>query len=113
MALPWCRVLIVFIVAVSDISMYVYENYFSGSNQQVPIGYTAHISGALTGLLVGILCLRNLRWETHEEYIWAISACIFGILTGTAIIYSIAVPTHFVGIRNTTEIECISDGSII
>jgi membrane associated rhomboid family serine protease len=62
MALPWCRVLIVIIVAVSDIAVYFYGIYVSNSSQ-VPIGYAAHISGAIAGLLVGIVCLKNLRWE--------------------------------------------------
>ena len=108
MALPWCRVLIVTIVAVSDIAVYVYDIYVSNS-QQVPIGYAAHISGAIAGLLVGIVCLKNLRWEEHEKYIWALSACIFGLLIGSTIIYSVAFPSHFIGIRNVLNITCVSD----
>ena len=111
MALPWCRVLIVMVVAVSDISVYVYDIYVSG-NDQVPIGYAAHISGAISGLLVGILCLKNLRWEEHEKYIWAISACIFALLIGSAIVYSLAYPSHFVGVRHALNITCISNDII-
>ena len=111
MALPWCRVLIVIIVAVSDIAVYFYGIYVSNSSQ-VPIGYAAHISGAIAGLLVGIVCLKNLRWEQHEKYIWALSACIFGLLIGSTIIYSVAFPSHFTGIRHIRNITCVSNDII-
>jgi membrane associated rhomboid family serine protease len=75
MALPWCRVLIVIIVAVSDIAVYFYGIYVSNSSQ-VPIGYAAHISGAIAGLLVGIVCLKNLRWE-HQENIFGARQLVF------------------------------------
>ena len=109
MALPWCRVLIVLIVAISDIAVYVYDIYVAPSGKQVPIGYAAHISGAISGLLVGILCLKNLRWEEHEKYIWAASACVFILLIGSAMVYSLAFPSHFIGIRGTFNITCISN----
>lgn len=110
MALPWCRVIVVVVVAVSDIAVYIYDLYISDNHgAQVPIGYAAHISGAISGLLVGIMCLKNLRWERHEKYIWAASACIFAILIGTAIIWSIAFPSHFIGIRHIYNVTCISD----
>ena len=45
--------------------------------------YTAHRSGALASLLLGITCLKNLRWECHERYIWAVSATVFVLLIGS------------------------------
>ena len=108
MVFPWCRVLVVVIVVVSDIAVYVYDIYLSSESQK-PVGYAAHISGAIAGLFVGILVLRNLRWERHERYIWAFSACVFILLIGSAIIWSLAVPTHFVGIRHQVNITCLSD----
>ena len=38
MVFPWCRVLVVVIVVVSDIAVYVYEVYLSNESQK-PIGY--------------------------------------------------------------------------
>ncbi len=111
MTLPWCRVIFVFVVAISDISVYVYEIYVA-QNKQVPIGYAAHISGAIAGLLVGILGLKNLRWEPYEKCIWRISACLFAILIGSALIYSVAFPSHFVGVQKIFNITCLSDSII-
>ena len=107
MALPWCRVLVVVIVAVSDVAVYIYDIYLSNTTGK-SIGYAAHISGAVAGLFVGILVLRNLRWERHERYIWAFSGCVFILLLGSAIIYSVTMPDHFTGIRYKFNITCIS-----
>jgi len=109
MTLAWCRVLTVVIVAVSDVAVYVYDIYLSAETTQKPVGYAAHIAGAFAGLFVGILVLRNLRWERHERYIWAFSACVFLLLIGSPIIWSLAVPSHFVGIRHQVNITCLSD----
>ena len=95
MTCPWCRMFIVSLVAITDVAVYIYEHYSGHSTDQIPISYPAHISGALAGLLVGIVCLKNLRWERHERYIWAVSVCIFALLIGSAIIFSIANPSYF------------------
>lgn len=110
MAYPWCRVFIVIVVAVTDVAVYIYD-MCTGGEQNNPVSYAAHLSGALTGLLVGITCLKNLRWERHERYIWAVSATIFVLLIGSAIVWNLADPGHFVGISKdvASQIDCISD----
>lgn len=108
MTCPWCRVLVVSVVAVTDLAVYIYDMHIVGGQGQ-PVSYAAHLSGALTGLLVGITCLKNLRWETYERYIWAVSATVFVLLIGTAIIWNFADPSHFVGVPDNIVIDCISD----
>ncbi len=104
MACPWCRILIVLVVALTDIVVYVYDVYVVGHTN--PVSYPAHISGAVTGLLVGISALKNLRWEPHERYIWAASTFTFVVLMLVAIVWNVAVPSHFVGLA--MDIPCIS-----
>lgn len=87
---------IVSLVAITDVAVFIYEHYNKGvTPDQISVSYPAHVSGALAGLLVGITCLKNLRWERHERYIWAISVIIFVLLIGTAIIFSLAYPSYF------------------
>ena len=38
MSLPWCRVLVVVIVAVSDVAVYIYDIYLSGKQSGKSIG---------------------------------------------------------------------------
>ena len=99
MTCPWCRVFVVTVVAVTDVAVYIYNMTVVGSSGGgQPVSYAAHLAGALTGLLVGITCLKNLRWETHERYVWAVSATVFILLIGSAVVFSIAYPSWFVGI---------------
>ena len=97
MTCPWCRVFVVSVVAVTDVAVYIYNMHVVGSAGAQPVSYAAHLEGAITGLLVGITCLKNLRWETHERYVWAVSATVFVLLIGSAIVFSVAYPSWFVG----------------
>ncbi len=96
--------LIVLVVAVTDTVVYIYDQYVAGHAK--PVSYPAHISGAVTGLLVGISALKNLNWEPHERYIWAASTFTFALLMLVAIVWNLAVPGHFQGI--SIDIPCIS-----
>lgn len=106
MACPWCRIFVVLAVALTDVVVYVYDIYVVGGDQK-PISYPAHIAGAATGLLVGIVCLKNLKWERHERFIWVFSILSFGVLMLVAIVWNIAVPSHFTGL--SIDVKCISD----
>ena len=113
MTCPLCRILLVLVVAVSDIGVFIYNVYIAPADMSggtvLPVGYTAHVFGAIAGLLVGIMGLKNLRVERHETYIWYVSFFIFFILITTAIVWSIAWPDHFQVARKDHEIPCISD----
>lgn len=59
------------------------------------IGYVAHIAGAGAGLLVGLYILRNLEVQSWERVLCRISALIFIILIGVAVVWNIAYPDYF------------------
>ncbi len=105
MSCPWCRILVVAVVALTDFAVYIYDVHVVGHS--APVSYPAHISGAIVGLLVGIVCLKNLRWEKYERIIWIISILVFSVLMLIAIVFSIAVPEHFTGVA-VSGIGCIS-----
>lgn len=105
MTCPWTRIFVVCIVTFTDVIVYIYDTYIVGHEN--PISYPAHISGAATGLLVGITCLKNLRWETHERYIWAFSVFTFVILMLVAIVWNVAFPSHFPGL--SFPVPCVSE----
>ena len=128
-------ILVVLVVALADVIVYVYDMYVVGHTN--PVSYPAHISGAITGLLMGITVLKNLRsvthsvcrkrhalhneirldfdfpfrscrWEQHERVIWAVSVCTFVVLMLVGIVWNVAVPSHFVGLPVPMP-ECITD----
>ena len=63
--------------AVVDTGMAVYSKHMYQHDNTT--GYTAHIAGALSGLIVGILVLKNRKVRTWE--IWLKLLCV--LLTGT------------------------------
>lgn len=90
------------LVALTDIAVYIYDISVIGRSS-TPVSYPAHIAGAVTGLLMGILVLRNLYWRSYERYIWAFSVLIFILLMLVAIIWNVAVPDHFTGLAVTMD----------
>lgn len=59
------------------------------------VGYTAHLSGAIAGFLVGIIFLKNLHVLPHEKAIWWISLTIYSSLMLAGIIFHIVKPDYF------------------
>jgi len=51
--------------------------------------YAAHFGGALAGLLVGILVLRNLEKKKWEKVLWIVGLVVFTILVVFAIAWNI------------------------
>ena len=114
MSWPWFRMFFVTLIGLSDVIVYFYRQSDVTSIQD-PISYPAHISGAAVGLLAGITCLKNLRWERFERYIWAASACLCLIIIGTPAIFTLANPVYFeepVRYLNFT-LSCSADAEII
>uniref|UniRef100_A0A8D8Q0E9 Rhomboid-related protein 3 n=1 Tax=Cacopsylla melanoneura TaxID=428564 RepID=A0A8D8Q0E9_9HEMI len=83
---------IFFMLATLDIGNAVYNRY---SDKPDPIGYTAHIGGALAGLLVGIYLLRNLEVKSHERFLFWAALIVSFILFGVGIAWNVLDPSHW------------------
>ena len=90
MTWPWCRMVFVTLVGLSDVVM-----YFMQQSDVEQVSYPAHISGAAIGLFAGVTFLKNLRWESFERYIWAASVFISLLLIGLPVVFSLANPSYF------------------
>ena len=90
MSQPWVRVGVVTITAATDIGVYVYQTAILGQPAK-PVSYPAHIAGAVAGLLVGVICLRNLSPEPHQRYIWIACLVLYISLILVAVIWSCLV----------------------
>ncbi|XP_017869332.1 PREDICTED: protein rhomboid [Drosophila arizonae] len=76
----------------TDLGTSVYRHL---TDQHDQIGYIAHLSGALAGLLVGIGVLRNLEVRRWERILWWIAVIFYFALMTTGIIVHIFVPDYF------------------
>jgi membrane associated rhomboid family serine protease len=83
----------------------VFVSVFQETNGDVASG-TAHLFGAIAGVLVGIGVLRNLRVRPYQRKLWILSLSLYFILVLAAICYNI----RFVYIQQfnniKTQLEC-------
>jgi rhomboid-related protein 1/2/3 len=80
------------LLSLLDFMMFLHNN---DTNLKNPVGYTAHLFGAISGLLVGIGVLRNLKDNYLEKILWIISVTIYILLMTFGICLNIFYPEYF------------------
>lgn len=93
MEFAWVRLIGLVTFATSDIGIAVYDRYFTMKNNR--ISYAAHVSGAVAGLLLGLIVLRNLRVRSWETLVGFIAATAYVILMCIAILFNVFSMDHF------------------
>lgn len=76
-----------------DTGSSIYNRYFVSVDNQ--IGYTAHLAGAVAGLLVGVFMLRNLNVRPWEKKLCWFCIVIYVLLIGSAVIWNAVFPEYF------------------
>ncbi|XP_071129235.1 protein rhomboid-like [Mytilus edulis] len=66
----------VLIIASADVGFAIWDRYSSEVND-APVGYTAHLMGALAGLTIGLVVLKNFEQKLHDQYIWWIALAVY------------------------------------
>lgn len=66
----------VFIIASADVGFAIWGRY-SSDGTEAPVGYTAHLMGALAGLTMGLVILKNFEQKLHDQYIWWIALAVY------------------------------------
>lgn len=93
MSIPIVQLLIFLVITVVDTGTAIYNRYFLDLNEH--IGYAAHFAGAIAGLLVGILVLRNLDESRGERICKYISLTLFVMFIGVTIILNATLINYF------------------
>lgn len=93
MSLAPIMLIIYSILIVVDIGTSIYNRYWLKPEDQV--SYSAHIAGALVGLLVGLWVLKNIVPSKRENYIWWIALILFVLIMGTMILLNVFWTNHF------------------
>lgn len=76
-----------------DFGSSIYNRYFVDVDNQ--IGYTAHLAGAIAGLLVGVYTLRNLNVRPWEKKLCWSCFVIYVLLTGSGVLWNVMFPEYF------------------
>uniref|UniRef100_A0A1B0FFD2 Rhomboid-like protein n=1 Tax=Glossina morsitans morsitans TaxID=37546 RepID=A0A1B0FFD2_GLOMM len=86
------QLLVFLIFCLTDLGTSVYRHV---TDQHDQVGYMAHLSGAVAGLLVGIGVLRNLEVRRWERILWWIAVIFYFALMMTGILVHVLVPDYF------------------
>ena len=94
------RLFIVIVYAIVDFVIAVYRRFTSDHRQNV--SFTAHLAGAIAGLLVGIIVLKNRQvhaWELKLKMVCIIS---FGIFILACMFWNVTADPIFKRLKNTS-----------
>ena len=88
------RLIGIFIVASADVGFAIYDRYAA---EQIgpPVSYVAHLTGALAGLTIGLLVLKNFEQKLHEQLIWWVALGVYAACTLFAILFNVFNPEPF------------------
>ncbi|CAG2111437.1 unnamed protein product [Medioppia subpectinata] len=81
------RLFAVFVIASTDVGIAIYDRYYHES--EGPVSYVAHLTGALAGLTIGLLVLKNFEQKLHEQLMWWIALGVYGACILFAILYNV------------------------
>ena len=80
--------LLLFPVASADVGFAIWDRYTRSSEDEEPVGYVAHLMGALAGLTIGLIVLKNFQQKLHTRVLWWVALAIYGLCTLFAICWN-------------------------
>lgn len=92
MQFAFFQLLVFLFLTITDVGSAIYNRYMNVDDK---IGYTAHLAGGLSGLLVGLYILRNLEVHSWEKKISIISVIMFVLVIVGCIVFNIFYPDYF------------------
>lgn len=82
----------VFAIASCDVGYAIYSRY-AAETGGFPVSYIAHLTGALAGLTIGLLVLKNFEQRLHEQLLWWVALGVYAACTIFAILFNVLNPT--------------------
>ncbi|KAK6170629.1 hypothetical protein SNE40_018979 [Patella caerulea] len=76
MELGLLKLAAIFIIASADVGFAIWDRY-THKESSPPVGYTAHLMGAIAGLTIGLVVLKNFEQKLHEQYLWWIALAVY------------------------------------
>ncbi|XP_044760040.1 protein rhomboid isoform X1 [Coccinella septempunctata] len=79
-------------IASCDVGYAIYSRY-AGEVFGPPVSYVAHLTGALAGLTIGLLVLKNFEQKLHEQLLWWVALGVYAACTIFAILFNVMNPS--------------------
>ncbi|ROT62859.1 putative protein rhomboid-like [Penaeus vannamei] len=91
------RLIGVFFVASADVGFAIYDRY-AHETVGLPVSYVAHLTGALAGLTLGLVVLKNFEQRLHEQLLWWVALGVYAACTMFAILFNFFHPYPYIGV---------------
>ncbi|XP_071545619.1 rhomboid-related protein 3-like [Panulirus ornatus] len=91
------RLIGVFFVASADVGFAIYDRY-AHETVGLPVSYVAHLTGALAGLTLGLVVLKNFEQRLHEQLLWWVALGVYAACTLFAVLFNLFHPYPYVGV---------------
>ncbi|XP_055538581.1 protein rhomboid isoform X1 [Wyeomyia smithii] len=84
------RLLAILLFASCDVGFAIYSRYAVEPQSGAPsVSYVAHLTGALAGLTIGLLVLKNFEQKLHEQLLWWVALGVYAACTIFAVVYNL------------------------
>ncbi|KXJ83509.1 hypothetical protein RP20_CCG005495 [Aedes albopictus] len=84
------RLLAIFLFASCDVGFAIYSRYAVEPESGAPsVSYVAHLTGALAGLTIGLLVLKNFEQKLHEQLLWWVALGVYAACTIFAVVFNL------------------------
>ncbi|XP_013403003.1 rhomboid-related protein 2 [Lingula anatina] len=84
------RLIVIGVFVIADVGIALWKRYGAGESSRV--SYAAHIGGAVAGVLMGTVALKNLEKKPWELKVWWISLVIYLLLVSFALFWNSLYP---------------------
>lgn len=91
----WCKLILLVAFSLFDFGTAIYERHFKIDSVAYRTSYGGHIAGALCGLLLGLIVLKNSRVHQWEQVASRTSLTIISFLFLLAITFNILSSDYF------------------
>lgn len=75
-------------VASVDVGFAVYDRFSSESTPH-PVSFVAHVTGALAGLTIGLVVLKNFQQKLRQQMLWWLSLGVYLSCLLFAVLYNV------------------------
>lgn len=73
-----------------DVGFAIYSRYAVEPESGAPsVSYVAHLTGALAGLTIGLLVLKNFEQKLHEQLLWWVALGVYAACTIFAVVFNL------------------------
>lgn len=83
------RLFFILICASCDVGFSIYSRYSIDVSTTPSVSYVAHLAGALAGLTIGLLTLKNFDQKLKDQILWWIALGIYAAFTIFAILFNL------------------------